>query len=549
MKRIILTHLVLLIAFTSWSQETLKLEDIFKNGTYSSKTYGPVRWMKDNKGYSTLERNTDVGGRDIIRYEVKSGARTVLVSADKLIPTGETKPLSIRNYEWSIDNSKLLVFTNTRKVWRHHTRGDYWVLNMVSGALTQLGKSVERTTMMFAKFSPDASRVGYVSKNNIYVENIESDQITQLTFDGNEAIINGTFDWVYEEELSCRDGFRWSPDGEQIAYWQSNTENIGTFYMINNVDSLYSKPIPLPYPKVGTKNSDVKVGVVSANGGITNWFDIPGDPTNNYLARMDFIPNSSEVMIQQLNRRQNSNTVWVGNTKTMGLNNIFTDKDDAWLDIHDNIMWLENEKYFTWTSEKDGWLHLYKVSRDGKEFSTITKGNIDVVRINCIDPKGGYVYYIASPENYTQRYLYRSKIDGSTAPERVSQQEQSGQHGYQISADAKYAIHTFQNSKTPNRISLINLQKHKPIRVLENNKELLNKVDALGLTQKEFIKIDIGEVVLDAWMIKPSNFNSEKKISHYLLCIWRTSWIDSPRRMARWRLMASIFSTTRLCCS
>ena len=318
MKRIILTHLVLLIAFTSWSQETLKLEDIFKNGTYSSKTYGPVRWMKDNKGYSTLERNTDVGGRDIIRYEVKSGARTVLVSADKLIPTGETKPLSIRNYEWSIDNSKLLVFTNTRKVWRHHTRGDYWVLNMVSGALTQLGKSVERTTMMFAKFSPDASRVSYVSKNNIYVENIESDQITQLTFDGNEAIINGTFDWVYEEELSCRDGFRWSPDGEQIAYWQSNTENIGTFYMINNVDSLYSKPIPLPYPKVGTKNSDVKVGVVSANGGITNWFDIPGDPTNNYLARMDFIPNSSEVMIQQLNRRQNSNTVWVGKYQDNG---------------------------------------------------------------------------------------------------------------------------------------------------------------------------------------------------------------------------------------
>jgi len=511
MKHSIVIPLILLIASSCWSQEIVALDAIFKNETYSSKAYGPVRWMKDNKGYSTLEKNNNIGGKDIIRYEAKSGARSVLVAANKLIPTGGTKPLSIKNYEWSIDNSKLLVFTNTRKVWRYHTRGDYWVLDMVSGALTQLGKSVERTTMMFAKFSPDASRVGYVSKNNIYVEHINSGQITQLTFDGNEAIINGTFDWVYEEELSCRDGFRWSPDGEQIAYWQSNTENIGTFYMINNVDSLYSKPIPLPYPKVGTKNSDVKVGVVPANGGTTNWFDIPGDPTNNYLARMDFIPNSSEVMIQQLNRKQNSNTVWIGNTTTMGLHTIFTDKDDAWLDIHDNIMWLENEKYFTWTSEKDGWLHLYKVSRDGKKFSTITKGNIDVVRINCIDPKGGYVYYIASPENYTQRYLYRSKIDGSTAPERVSPEEQSGQHAYQISADAKYAIHTFQNSKTPNKIALINLQKHKPIRVLENNNEVWNKVDALRLTPKEFIKIDIGEVVLDAWMITPSNFDSEKK--------------------------------------
>jgi dipeptidyl-peptidase-4 len=511
MKRILFIPLVLLITCSSWSQETLTLEDIFKNRTYSSKGYGPVRWMKDNKGYSTLERNKEVGGKDIIRYEAKSGVRSILVAANKLIPTGETKPLYIKNYEWSIDNSKLLIFTNTRKVWRYHTRGDYWVLDMASGTLTQVGKSVERTTMMFAKFSPDASKVGYVSKNNIYVENVQSGKVTQITADGNDAIINGTFDWVYEEELSCRDGFRWSPDGEQIAYWQSNTKNIGTFYMINNVDSLYSKPIPLPYPKVGTKNSDVKVGVVSSNGGKTNWFEIPGDPTNNYLARMDFIPNSKEVMIQQLNRKQNANTVWIGNTHTMGLHTIFTDKDDAWLDIHDNIMWLEDEKYFTWTSEKDGWLHLYKVSRDGKEFSTITKGNIDVVKINCIDPKGGYVYYIASPENFTQRYLYRSKIDGSTAPERVSPQEQAGQHAYQISADAAYAIHTFQNSRTPKKIALINLQDHTPIRGLEDNKELLNKVDALGLSPKEFIKIDIGEVVFDAWMIKPSNFNLEKK--------------------------------------
>lgn len=495
----------------SIAQSTLDLEDIFRNGTYRAEGYGPVRWMQDSEGYSTLEENTDVGGQDIIRYEAISGNRSVLVSANKLIPAGQEKPLPIHNYEWSADNSKLLIFTNSKRVWRYNTRGDYWVLDLKSGALTQLGKSVERTTMMFAKFSPSADRVGYVSKNNIYVEDLASGKIRQVTKDGSESIINGTFDWVYEEELGCRDGFRWSPDGTKIAYWQSDTKNIGTFYMINNVDSIYSKIIPLPYPKVGTPNSNVKVGVVKSSGGQTKWFDIPGDPTNNYLARMDFIPNSNELMIQQLNRKQNQNTVWIGDASSMRLKELFVDRDDAWLDIHDNIMWLENDQYFTWTSEKDGWLNLYRVSRDGKDFTTITKGEIDVVRINCIDPVSGYVYYIASPENFTQRYLYRSKLDGSSNPEKVSPDDQAGQHAYQISANAKYAIHTFHNTTTPPFMSLINLQTHEPLRVLADNKKLSEKVSALDLNNKEFIKLDIGEVVLDSWMIKPANFNTNKK--------------------------------------
>lgn len=512
LKRIPIICLLLFLSSTIiCAQEKLKLVDIYKNNTYGLKRYGPVRWMKDHKGYSTLEKNTKSGGEDIIRYEAKSGKRSVLVSASSLIPENASHPLIISDYQWSNDNSKLLLFTNTRKVWRYHTRGDYWVLDLKSGKLSQLGKTVVSSTMMFAKFSPDGTRVGFVSKNNIYVENITSNKITQLTHDGNDQIINGTFDWVYEEELSCRDGFRWSPDGTEIAYWQSDTEGIGTFYMINNIDSVYSKPIPLPYPKVGTDNSAVKVGVIKASGGNTKWFDVPGDPRNNYLARMDYIPNSKEVMIQQLNRKQNANSVWIGNSETMSLTNIFTDKDDAFLNIHDNIRWLEKEQFFTWTSEKDGWLHLYKVSRDGKQWSTITKGNQDVVRINCIDPKGGYVYYIASPDNFTQRYLYRSKIDGSAAPERVSPTDQPGQHSYQIAADAKYAIHTFQNTLTPNRISLINLQNHKTIRDLETNEELVNKIAALDLSPKEFIKLDIGEVEFDAWMIKPKYFNAQEK--------------------------------------
>jgi dipeptidyl-peptidase-4 len=516
MYRKLLFPVIFLIAFCfagslAAQNKKLTVEDIYTNGLYRSKGIGQLRWMKDNKSYSTLEFNASAKGNDIVRYNVESGTKSVLVNAGQLLLQGAAKPLDIDEYTWSEDNKRLLLFTNTRKVWRYNTRGDYWVLNLTNGKLKQLGKGLEEATLMFAKFSPDGGRVAYVSKLNIFVEDIATGKITQLTKNGGGNIINGTFDWVYEEELDDRDGFRWSPDGKNIAYWQSDTKGVGTFYMINNVDSNYSIPIPLPYPKVGTTNSAVKVGVIPATGGQTKWFKVPGDPRNNYLARMDYIPGSDEVMIQQLNRLQNTNTVWVGNTKTMSLKNILTDKDEAFLDVHDNIVWLDNTKAFTWTSEKDGWLHLYKVSRDGKQMQLITKGNFDVVNINCIDPVGGYVYYIASPENFTQRYLYRSRLDGTGEAEKVSPTNMAGQHSYQISADAKYAIHNFVNATTPPRISLIDLSTHKEIKLLEDNVVLKSRVNELGLRPKEFFKVDIGDIILDAWIIKPKDFDPQKK--------------------------------------
>ncbi len=492
--------------------KTLTLERIYRDGEFGTNRFGPVRWLEDGTGYTLLEDSEEIsGGREIVRYDPETGDRQVLVGAENLVPEGEQDPVRIADYQWSADGRKLLIFTNTARVWRYHTRGDYWVLDLAGGRLQQLGRFAEPSTMMFAKFSPDATRVGYVVKNNIYVEDLTTSEVVQITHDGSERIINGTFDWVYEEELSCRDGFRWSPDGEQIAYWQSDTEGTGTFYLINNIDSVYSQPIPLPYPKVGTTNSAVKIGVAPASGGPTRWFDIPGDPRNHYLARMEFIPHSDEVMIQQLNRLQNTNRVWIGETRTMSLENIMTDRDEAFLDIHDNTQWLNNEKYFTWSSERDGWLHLYQVSRDGSEMELITPGGFDVVRISRIDEKGGYVYYIASPENFTQRYLYRSRLNGKGEAERISPAGVEGQFSYQISLDARWAISTYQNAETPPAISLVSLPDHRPVRMLEENGGLKEKYDALGLHAKEFFRVDIGEAELDAWMIKPAGFDPSKK--------------------------------------
>lgn len=507
--------IVFLISFSVQSQNTpvsLTLEDIYSKGTYAQKNFGPVRWMNDDKGYSTLESNKEVGGLDIVRYDAQTGKRMVLVNARQLIPTNESNPLVISNYEWSDDNRKLIIFTNTKRVWRYNTRGDYWILDLKSGDLSQLGKSLESSSLMFAKFSPDATNAAYVSNWNIYIENLQTKEIRQITFDGGNDIINGTFDWVYEEELDCRDGFRWSPDGEYIAYWQSDTRGVGTFYLIDNIDSIYSRPIPMPYPKVGTSLSAVKVGVISIKGGQTKWFAIPGgDPGNNYLARMDFIPNSLQLMIQQLNRPQNTDNLLMADINTMSITTILVEKDDAFLDIHDNIRWLEKEQYFTWTSERDGWLHLYMVSRDGKTVQVITKGEFDVVKINCIDPGSGYVYYIASPDNFTQRYLYRSRIDGKGKAERITPLNNPGQNEYQMSANAKWAIQTNQSAISPPRFSLVSLPAHKEIRILEGSGELKAKYDKLKLNPKEFVKVDIGDITLDASMIKPVGFDATKK--------------------------------------
>lgn len=512
--RILSLLVFLAISTTSIAQDEVKrlsLEDIYRNGSYPTRYYRSVRWMEDARHYTTLESNAQRNCSEIISYDAKSGERTVLVGADQLKSHPESDPLRIRDYQWSADNMKLLLFTNTRRVWRYHTRGDYWVLDLASGQLQQVGRTLKPASLMFAKFSPDGRKVAYVSEHNIFTEDLEKQNIIKLTNDGGERFVNGTFDWVYEEEFGCRDGFRWSNDGEHIVYWHSDTQGTGTFYMINNLDSIYSIPMPFPYPKVGTSNSAVKIGLIPATGGKTRWFDIPGDPRMHYLVRMEVVPGADEVIIQQLNRLQNTNRVWIGKLETLELENILTERDEAFLDVHDDLVWLEGNRYFTWTSEREGWRQLYRVSRDGQEISQVSHGEFDVLSLECINPKTGYLYYIASPEDPTRRYLYRSRLDGKGHPERISPVGQEGQHSYVMSGDARYALHTFENAGSPPLISLVEVKKHQVIRVMEDNRAIRENAEQLGLTPKVFFRVDIGEVKLDAWMIKPPDFNPDKK--------------------------------------
>jgi dipeptidyl-peptidase-4 len=401
------------------------------------------------------------------------------------------------------------------------------VLDLTAGSLRKLGGAdVKPSSLMFAKFSPDGGRVGYVRDNNIFVENLSADsKITQVTNDGSRYIVNGTFDWVYEEELFCRDGFRWSPDSKQIAYWQLNSEGVKEMQLINNTSALYPVVTAFPYPKAGETNSAARVGVISANGGPTRWFDIAGDPRNNYLPRMEWAANSEEVIIQQLNRLQNTNIVMLGDVRTGKVRPVLTEKDDTWVDIawgdidwdktglaRGDVEWIDNGARFLWASERDGWRHIYSVSRDGREVKPITPGNYDVISVERVDPKNGWIYFLASPENATQRYLYRVRLDGTGKEERLTPATAAGTNGYDISPRGDVAIHFYSTFNQVPGTEVVRLPQHSLVRSLIDNHEVQERLGKLKQTPTEFFKVDIGEgVQLDGWMIKPPDFDSRRR--------------------------------------
>lgn len=491
----------------------LTVDRIFGKEEFKTQDWGPAVWLKDGSGYTTLEKSASIkDGKDVVRYAPESGQREVLVTASDLVPRGESRPLKIEDYAWSDDTSKLLIFTNTKRVWRKETRGDYWVFDLKKRALKKLGGSAAPSTLMFATFSPDGRRVAYVWQNNLFVQSLDNMRITRLTSDGSDKIINGTSDWVYEEEFGLRNGFRWSPDGKYIAYWQFNTKGVPEFTLINNTDSLYPKITTFAYPKAGETNSACRVGVVKASGGKTRWFRPSADPRNHYIPRMEWSKDGRHVIFQHLNRLQNTNLLIQANVRNGSLQTLFIDRDDAWVEVVEDWHWIQNGQRFLWLSERDGWQHVYAVSPATGQITLLTPGAYDAVRIAGVDEKLGCVYFIASPDNPTQRYLYRAPLDGSGRIERVSPDDQPGSHSYEMSPDCRWAFHTRSRFGQPPVIDLVHLPEHKAVRVLADNAELSARLGELKRCPAEFFRVDIGNgVQLDAWCIKPPDFDPSKR--------------------------------------
>ena len=490
----------------------LTVERIFDSNDFKAESFGPARWLKDGSGYPTLEDSEDSDtGKNIVRYDPESGRRHVMVPATRLVPQGESEPLGISGYAWSDDGKKLLVFTKSKRVWRANTRGDYWVLDLKGWTLQKLGGDAKPSTLMFAKFSPKGRRVAYVREHNLYVQNLKTLEITQLTHDGSNTIINGTSDWVYEEEFRLRDGFRWSPNGKWIAYWQFDASGVRKFRMINNTDSLYPQLTTFAYPKAGQQNSACRIGVVKATGGETRWFEFSDDLRNHYIPKMDWANSSKAIVVQHVNRLQNTNEVIMAGIRKGKTRTVLTERDEAWLDVTDSLKWLDDGACFTWLSERDGWRHLYSVSRSGEKVTLLTPGDSDVMSLARVDEEARWAYYMASPDNPTQRYLYRAALDGSGKMERVTPADRSGTHSYDISPHAKWAFHTCSSFGVPSVVELISLPDHKTVRVLADNSELREALAEVDKGVWEFFRVDIDDgVELDAWCIKPPDFDPDR---------------------------------------
>ena len=476
-----------------------------------SQPAGKTQWTKDGNGYYQQSPGK------IVKISLPSQQATTVVDSGMLTPAGQRNPLPVENFFFSADGNKMLIYTNSQRVWRYNTRGDYWVLDLATKSLKQIGKDKPVASLMFAKFSPDGNKVAYVSGHNIYVEEVASGTSKALTTDGTDKLINGTFDWAYEEEFFCRDGFRWSPDGQQIAYWQIDARNVKSYLMLNTTDSIYPFTVPVEYPIAGEAPSPFKIGVVNVASAITKWMNIPTDAVlQSYVPRMEWAANSTELIVQHLNRKQNQSDIMLCNVSNGTANTIYSEKDSAWIDIqplwdedyqYGGWDWLADGKEFMWASEKDGWRHLYRISRDGKKEMLITKGAYDVMDICALDEKSGYVYFFASPTNATQKYLYRTKLDGSGTAQRLSPQDEPGTHDYDVSPTGTFAFHQFSNAHTASVSDVVKLPDHT---IVQRYPAPINR-RGKPLDIRFFTVTTPAGITMDAWKVMPTNFDSTKK--------------------------------------
>jgi dipeptidyl-peptidase 4 len=507
------------------------VDRIFKLREFSPRPALQPQWFDGGASYLLIEPEAGGSGlMNVVRYDSATGAkRDVLIAPAQLTPPSAATPIDIEDLSWSRDGQRALVFTNSRRVWRTNSRGDYWLLDRRTGVLKRIGGDAPEAALMYAKFNPEGTKVAYVRQNDIYVEDLASGLTTRLTHDGADLVINGGSDWVNEEELDLHDCYTWSPDGARIAFWQFDTHSVRSFPLmyylgkdraiVTQVPYPQTGPYPLvvnvPYPLAGTTNSAVRAGVVPVSGvSDVVWMRLPGDPREHYVARMQWV-DPQTLLVQQLNRLQNTHRHLLADAARGSVKQMWVDRDDAFITIGfgglPEARPLHNGADFLVTSEKDGWMHAYRVTRDGRE-TLVTRGDMDAVSVAGVDETGGWLYFVASPGNATQRYLYRAPLDGRANPERVTPRTFTGSNSYTVSPDGRFAVSPLSSFDNPGIRELVTLPDHKVVTVTDDNAGLKEKLATIVKPPVEFFKANAGDgVMVDGYMLKPPDFAATKR--------------------------------------
>lgn len=491
------------------AQEKFSNEEIWSGGFWSESVWG-IRSMANGTSYTVMERYADLG-TTIVEYSYKSGNKIKTIASSKSA-FGEAQ-MGFSDYTFSDDERFIILTTATESIYRHSFYADFYIYDTQSeeGAkpLTDFSKGKQR----LATFSPSADKVAFVRNNNVFIANLIEGTETQVTTDGKaNHIINGATDWVYEEEFGDDRGLKWSSDGSRLAYYRFDETNVKEFHM-PTYGTLYPELYTFKYPKAGEENSKVQVFIHEVASGINSSVAVP--TTAEYLPRFFWTMDPSELCILVMNRHQNDLRFYVTDQEfpnnRLGTSEIFKESCDTYIDIHDNLIFLKDGKSFLWTSERDGFNHIYKFGFDGS-VKQLTKGNWDVVEFIGHDEKRGVTYFSSSMKGATQQHLHKVDMRG-----RITNLDNTpGFHGADFSASFAYSIHNHSTANTPPVYTLRD-RNGKVLRTLKDNAALVDKLSNYEYSNKEFFTFtnDAG-VDLNCWMVKPSNMDPNKEYPVYV---------------------------------
>ncbi len=509
-----LLFMLLLPVLSSGQKKAVTLEEIYgqNSGVFATRTVSGVNWMKSGGYYSTLEPGK------VVKYNISTGqAEEVLFDQGISRVEGTDKLINIADYELSDDENRLLLTTDPEAIYRRSFKAEYYVFDRSAGKLTRLS---DKGKQQYATFSPDGEKVAFVRDNNLFVKDLAKGTESAVTTDGKfNHVINGAADWVYEEEFAFAKAFSWSPDGQKIAYYRFDESQVAEYNM-QLWGGLYPNDYRFKYPKAGEANSVIEIRVYHLESGKHVSMEI-GSEKDIYIPRMQWTKDNNLLSITRMNRLQNQRDIIHADAETGAATTVLTEKSEAYVDADftDDLIYLKDGKHFIYSSEQSGFKHLYLYSMTGELVRQLTSGDWEVSALEGIDEKKQMIYFISTGISPLERHFYsldiaepkkKSKKYIAPQPKRLS--EKPGTNSVLLNQDFTYYLEYNSSATTPPLVRLRKAPEGEVVRILEDNKALAEKAKEYNIVFPEFFqfKTTFGDS-LNGWMLKPSDFNPDKK--------------------------------------